>query len=172
MANRGARQGRAQDRGNVFRANLLSSEQSPLVLGVPAKQLCGRGSAAKVSAGSRCGLRPHAAGSIYAKGTTAWMGLPRKVRQVEGIAFEGVKELPEPGSLLDLDRFLIWIASRSGWLPDLANLCGGSTARERLEVCPIRKRNGANLPSWFAVEREGQAVIERTRTLFTMGRRT
>ena len=107
MANRGARQGRAQDRGNVFRANLLSSEQSPLVLGVPAKQLCGRGSAAKVSAGSRCGLRPHAAGSIYAKGTTAWMGLPRKVRQVEGIAFEGVKELPEPGSLLDLDGFLI-----------------------------------------------------------------
>jgi hypothetical protein len=66
MASRGARQGRVQDKGNVFRANLLSSYQSPLILGVPVKQLCGRGSAAKVSAGSRCGLRLTAAGSVYA----------------------------------------------------------------------------------------------------------
>jgi hypothetical protein len=97
MANRGARQGRVQDKGNVFRANLLNSYQSPLILGVPVKQLCGRGSATKVSAGSRYGLRLTAAGSIYAKGTTAWMGLPWKVRQVKEIAFEGVAEFRAPG---------------------------------------------------------------------------
>jgi|HubBroStandDraft_2_1064218.scaffolds.fasta_scaffold1476822_1 hypothetical protein len=52
MTSRGARQTSVADkdnvfRGDVFRASLLSGDQSPLILGVPVRQLCGRGERGK-----------------------------------------------------------------------------------------------------------------------------